>query len=215
MFLGHYAVALGTKRAVPIIGLGTLILAAQWADLLWPILLLAGVERVEIVPGITALSPFDFVHYPITHSLAGIAVWGILLGALYIRRSKAPRPGWILALVVVSHWVLDLLVHRPDLPLAPGTVRVGLGLWNFPAAAVALEAGMFILGVVLYLRATRPTDRTGALALSGLVLLLALIYAGSLVGPVPPNSTAVAVAGLAGWVFVPWGYWVDRHRRPA
>ncbi|HEU5299248.1 MAG TPA: metal-dependent hydrolase, partial [bacterium] len=134
MFLGHYAVAMGAKRAAPAIGLGTLILAAQWADLLWPVLLLAGVERVEIVPGITALSPFDFVHYPITHSLLGIAVWGALFGLLYVRRSKAPRLGWILGLTVVSHWVLDFLVHRPDLPLAPGAMRVGLGLWNLPAA---------------------------------------------------------------------------------
>lgn len=215
MFLGHYAVAMGAKRAAPAIGLGTLILAAQWADLLWPVLLLAGVERVEIVPGITALSPFDFVHYPITHSLLGIAVWGALFGLLYVRRSKAPRLGWILGLTVVSHWVLDVLVHRPDLPLAPGAMRVGLGLWNLPAAAVALEAGLFVLGIVLYLRTTTPTDRTGGLALWSLVLLLSVIYIGSLAGPVPPNSTAIALAGLAGWLFVPWGYWVDRHRRLA
>ncbi|HEU5298010.1 MAG TPA: hypothetical protein VFW08_00825, partial [bacterium] len=128
---------------------------------------------------------------------------------------KAPRLGWILGLTVVSHWVLDFLVHRPDLPLAPGAMRVGLGLWNLPAASVALEAGLFVLGSVLYLRTTTPTDRTGGLALWGLVLLLSVIYIGSLAGPVPPNSTAIALAGLAGWLFVPWGYWIDRHRRPA
>jgi hypothetical protein len=215
MFLGHYAVALGAKRAAPTISLGTWILAAQWTDLLWPLLLLLGVERVAVQPGTAALSPLDFQHYPITHSLLGAALWGALFAVVYARRARAARRGVILGLVVVSHWVLDLLVHRPDLPITPGGIRVGLGLWNVPPIAVTLEGGLFLLGLVLYLRATRPTDRIGSAALGAFVLVLILVYAASLLGPAPRDSTAIAVAALAAWLFVPWGYWIDRHRRAA
>ncbi|HXF82809.1 MAG TPA: hypothetical protein VNN19_08660 [bacterium] len=215
MFLGHYAVALGAKRAAPTISLGALILAAQWTDLLWPVLLLLGVERVAVQPGATALSPLDFQHYPITHSLLGVALWGALFAVLGARRARAARPGVILGLVVVSHWVLDLLVHRPDLPIVPGGVRLGLGLWNVPPVAVILEGGLFVLGLVIYLRATRPTDRIGSAALWTFALGLALVYAVSLLGPAPRDSAAIAAAALAAWLFVPWGYWIDRHRRAA
>lgn len=195
MFLGHYGVAFGAKRAAPRVGLGVLILAAQWADLLWPILLLAGVERVTFTPGITAMNPIDFVHYPISHSLAALIAWGAALGVVYGAATKSRAAGWVVGGVVVSHWLLDLFVHRPDLPIFPGGVRVGLGLWNIPAATIALEAIL--------------------LALWALILFLLIVYVASVVGPPPANTASLATVGLAGWLFVPWGYWIDRHRRPA
>lgn len=215
MFLGHYGVAFGAKRAAPRVGLGVLILAAQWADLLWPILLLVGVERVAFTPGITAMNPLDFVHYPISHSLAALIAWGAALGVVYGAATKSRAAGWVVGGVVVSHWLLDLFVHRPDLPIFPGGVRVGLGLWNIPAATIALEAILLALGVLLYARATAPRDRVGNLALWTLVLFLLIVYVASVVGPPPPNTASLATVGLAGWLFVPWGYWIDRHRRPA
>ena len=141
MFLGHYAVALAAKRAAPRTSLGTLIFAAQWLDELWPILLLAGVERVRIVPGLMAANPLDFVSYPISHSLLMAIVWGAVIGGIYFAVRRYVSGAWIVALAVVSHWVLDLVVHRPDLPVWPGSAtRVGLGLWNSIAVSAAVTS---------------------------------------------------------------------------
>ena len=131
MFLGHFGVAFGAKRYAPTAGLGVLFLAAQFVDVLWPTLLLLGVERVAIVPGITTVTPLDFQHYPVSHSLAAVIGWAALLGGAYYAMFRSRRAAWVIAALVVSHWFLDLVVHRPDLPLAPGhEARLGLGLWN-------------------------------------------------------------------------------------
>jgi hypothetical protein len=215
MFLGHFGVGFGAKRAAPRTSLGTLFLSAQFIDLLWPTLLLAGVERVEIRPGTTAVTPLDFVSYPISHSLAVVLCWGLLFGATYwfVRRYRAGA--WITGAAVVSHWFLDLVVHRPDLPLAPGVAtKVGLGLWNSLGATLAIEGVVFAAGVVIYLRSTVALDRLGRYGMWALVALLALIYAGSIAGPPPPNSRAIAWAGQAQWLLVLFGYWIDRHRSP-
>jgi membrane-bound metal-dependent hydrolase YbcI (DUF457 family) len=160
MFIGHFGVAFALKPAARRVSLGMLFLSAQFVDLLWPVLLLTGAERVEIVPGITRMVPLDFVHYPITHSLVGAAGWAVLVGLMYALVRKYPAGAWVCGLAVLSHWVLDLLVHRPDLPLTPGeSVRLGFGLWNHPVAAIALESAIFIAGLWLYCRATRAADR--------------------------------------------------------
>jgi len=213
MLLGHYAAALGAKRAARGVSLGTLILAAQLLDLLWPFTLLLGLERVRIVPGVTTTNPLDFVHYPITHSLLTAIGWGLLLGLGYyaIRRSRAGAA--VVAVLVVSHWVLDAPMHRPDLPLWPGSdMLVGGGLWNSMPATLAVEFGILAAGVVLYARSTKPRDRTGSIGLWAGLALLAVIYLGSLFGPPPPDERTIAVSALALWLLVPWGYWVDRHR---
>lgn len=215
MFIGHFGVGFGAKAAAPRTSLGTLFLAAQLIDLLWPTFLLLGWERVSIEPGNTRVMPLAFESYPLTHSLLAVILWGLAFGLVYgaIRRYRA---GAIAAgLAVISHWVLDLFVHRPDLPLIPGGTRVGLGLWNSLAATLVLELALFAGGVWIYLRATRAKDRIGSIALWALVALLGVIYAANLFGPPPPSVEAIAWAGHAQWLIVAWGYWIDRHRELA
>lgn len=216
MFIGHIAAGFAAKKAAPAVSLGTLFLACQLADLIWPTLILAGVERMEIRPGITAAVPLDFVHYPYSHSLVAMLLWGAALGLAYklLRRSPWTAP-LVLAGTVLSHWVLDFVSHRPDMPLTwTGPQRLGLGLWNSIPATLTVELLLFGLGVALYQRATVPRDKTGTWALAGLVALLVLIYLGNLFGPPPPSPTAVAWTAQAVWLIVIWGYWIDRHRTP-
>jgi hypothetical protein len=171
-----------------------------------------------VQPGLTVVTPLDFIYYPFSHSLVAAAVWAGAFGAAYagLRRSRA-RTGLVLAVVALSHWFLDALSHRPDVPLtmSAGSARVGLGLWNSLAATVAVEGALFAAGLWLYARATRPADRTGRVALWGLVAFLLVIYAANLFGPPPPSGMAAAWSALAMWLLVAWGYWVDRHRAQA
>jgi hypothetical protein len=189
VFLGHFGLGLAAKRAAPTVSLGTLFLAVQFADSLWPLLLLLGVEHVRIAPGATVVTPLDFYDYPVSHSLLALAAWGLAFGALHfaVRRRRAAA---IHAAGVVSHWVLDVLVHRPDLPVLPWGPHVGLGLWNSVAATVAL-------------------------GLWALLLLVAAVWVGSVLGPPPPSERALALSALAMWLAIPWGYWIDRHRAAA
>jgi hypothetical protein len=213
MFIGHYAVALGAKKISPRISLGTLLLASQFIDLLWPIFLLLGLEHVRIDPGNTVFTPLDFYDYPITHSLLGVLGWSLGFGLVYYAIRRSGRNALILGSLVLSHWVLDLITHRPDLPLIPGMeARVGLGLWNSFPATVVVETALFVVGASLYLSATKARDRVGKYALWSFLLLLVALSVGNMVGPPPPNVQALAVAASGLWLFVLWGYWIDRHR---
>lgn len=213
MFIGHFAVGFGAKRAAPALSLGTLFIACQLADLLWPILVLCGVESVRIAPGITKVTPLDFTSYPYSHSLVSLALLAIMLGAGYRSLRQIPwSAAAVLILVVLSHWVLDAISHRPDMPLGFGPQKVGLGLWSSVAATIAVEGLMFAIGVFLYARATSPRDRTGTWSLAGLVAFLVVIYLLNLFGPPPPSVKAVAWGAMAMWLLVAWGYWIDRHR---
>lgn len=214
MFLGHFGVGFGAKRLAPELSLGTLFLAAQFVDLLWPTLLLLGVEQVAIVPGITRVTPLDFVHYPYSHSLVWVLVWGALFAAVCLLLRRSPRAAVVLGAAVVSHWLLDLIVHRPDLPLYPGDAHpLGMGLWSSVGATLAVELPIFALGLWLYLRATEAVDAIGRWALWGPVGFLLVIYAANLSGPPPPDVTALAWVGQAQWLLIAWAYWIDRHRR--
>jgi hypothetical protein len=215
MFLGHFGVGLAAKRFAPRASLGTLFLGAQFVDLLWPTLLLLGVERVSISPGATAVTPLDFSHYPISHSLLAVVGWAVLIGGAHLALRGAKREALVVALLVISHWLLDALVHRPDLPLTPaGESRVGLGLWNSLPATLLLEMSVFLLGVWLYSRVTQARDGVGRWGYLGLVVFLLLIYAGNLLGEPPPGAAAIAWVGQAQWLLVLWGYWLDKHREP-
>jgi len=217
VFLGHFAVAFALKRAAPEVKLGTAVVAAQLLDVIWPVLVLLGWETAAVVPGITVVTPFDFISYPYSHSLLLAALWALLFGWAYWRRSASPRAAAWLAAAVLSHWVLDALSHRPDLPLAPGmAAKVGLGLWYSLPATLAVEAGMFAVGLALYLSATRARDRIGLWALWGYVALLLASYGGAVFGPPPPDVSAVVLTGIAGMLLLLlWAYWIDRHREPA
>ena len=215
MFIGHFAVAFAAKRAAPRTSLGVLVAAAQLLDLVWPVLVLAGIERVRVEPGNTAFTPLDFVSYPWSHSLLTAAAWSGLAGAVYWLAARYCRGAWVVGLAVFSHWLLDFISHRPDLPLYPGSgTFAGLGLWNSVAGTVAVEAAMFAGGVWLYAAETRGKDRIGRIGFRAFVAFLAATYIMNLAGPPPPNGQAVAAAGLAAYLFVIWAAWFDRHRTP-
>jgi membrane-bound metal-dependent hydrolase YbcI (DUF457 family) len=215
MFLGHYALAFGAKRVAPAVSLGTLFMACQFADLLWPTLVMLGLEIVEIDPGNTLVTPLNFVKYPYSHSLVMLLVWSVVFTLLYFAIRRGRAGAITVGVLVFSHYVLDVITHRPDMPVTiDGATRLGMGLWNYPGTTLATESAMFIIGATLYASVTRERDRIGKLGLSALVATLVAIYFAALWGPPPPNSQSVAIAGHLSWLFVLWAYWVDRHRQP-
>jgi hypothetical protein len=215
MFVGHFATAYAAKRLVPGASLGTLFAAAQLPDLVWPWLLLAGVEGATIAPGDTAFTPLRFDQYPLSHSLLTVAAWGAAFGAVHFWRKRRFRDALVLAALAVGHWVLDFVSHRPDMPLWPGGPRLGLGLWNSVPATIAVELTMFAAGLWLALSATRGRDRFGGWGFTGLAALLLLIYAANVTSPPPPNIETVGWAGvIGGFLLVALAAWTDRHREP-
>ncbi len=215
MFIGHFAVGFAAKRWAPRTSLAVLMIAPLLADMIWPVLVLLGVELVRIVPGNTVMQPLVFDSYPWSHSLLFDGVWAAAFGGAVYAVSRDRAAALVVAAGVLSHWVLDVISHAPDMPLWPGGPRLGLGLWNSPAGTVAAEVLLFVAGVTLYARATRAKDRVGTLALWSLVGLLALLYLASVMSPPPPGIGPVAWTGIvAGIVFPAWAYWIDRHRVP-
>jgi hypothetical protein len=215
MFIGHFALGLAAKRATPRLSLALLFAAAQFADLLWPVLVFLGVEQVRIDAGNTAFTPLDFASYPYSHSLLLLGGWGIVLGLLFrgFVRDKLVLP--VVFLLVVSHWVLDFVTHRPDLPLFPGGPRAGLGLWNSIPGTLVVETLLYAAGLWIYSRTTRPRDRVGRWAFAGLAVFLMVAYLASLASGPPPSVTAViAAAGPGGGLLLLWARWLDRHRDP-
>lgn len=216
MFIGHYALALAAKRAAPRTSLGTLFAAASLADLLWPVFLLLGWEQAHIVPGPNPFLTLWLDSIPISHSLITLIGWGVLFAFLYRMRTGDGRGTLVVALLVVSHWVLDFVTHRPDMPLYPGGAPLGLGLWNSVAGTLIVEGVMFVAGLWLYVGATHARDRTGSYGFWTLIALLVLSYVGSLYSPPPPTLVALSIGGIIfGWLFVGWAAWADKHREPA
>ena len=212
MFIAHFGVAMAAKKVAPQPSLGTLILGAQFLDGIWPVFALLGWEQVSIVPGITAASPLDFTFYPYTHSLLASVVWGTLLALAYYAVRRDRNGALWLGALVVSHWLLDWIAHRPDLPLWPGGPRVGLGLWYSLSATLITEFALFAVGAWIYASVTRARDALGGVLLWAFVIVLGALYLAALFGPPPPSPAALAASGLAGWLLVAWGYWIDRHR---
>lgn len=213
MFIGHFAVAFAAKSIKPQASLGTYFLAVQFVDLLWPTLLLLNLESVAIVPGITEMTPLDFISYPYTHSLLMAFVWSTLFFALTYSFRKDFTLALIVGLCVGSHWVLDFITHRPDLPLTLSeTTKVGLSLWNNRNATVLLEATMIIGTLSMYLQATNPVDKIGSIGMWSLVTFLVIVHIGNAFGPPPPDVATIAWGGQLGWLIVIWAYWIDAHR---
>ncbi len=213
MFIGHNAVAFAAKRAAPRTSLGTLTAAAVLLDLIWPVLVILAVEHFQIRPGITAFSPFDFTYYPWSHSLVMSLVWSILFGALYFAVTRYGGGAVVVGLLVFSHWALDFIVHRPDLPLYPGGPKVGLGLWSSVAGTIIVESFLYIAGVWIYLRTTRAGDRLGNILAWVLIIFLAVVYVASMKPPAPETPPkAIAWGAQAVWLIIALAWWADRYR---
>ena len=215
MFLGHFAVGFAAKRAAPRISLGWLVAAPLLLDLLWPVFVLLGWERVSVVPGDTAFTPLRFDAYPITHSLLTATGWAALFGAACWVACRDRRGAVVVALGVLSHWVCDAIVHRPDLPLYPGGPLVGLGLWNSVPATIGLEVTAFVTGALIYTRSAGPRRGAARLAWGGLLVFLAASFLAAAFGPPPPSAAAGAATALAAWLFPVWAWWLDRGRGAA
>jgi hypothetical protein len=213
MFIGHFALGFAAKRATPHVPLAMLFTAACFADLLWPLLVAFGVEQVAIAPGITRVTPLDFISYPYSHSLVFLILWGVVVAWLYQQTSGHRGAFLVVGSLVVSHWVLDFVTHRPDMPLYPGGARFGLGLWNSLAGTAIVEVAMFAAGVWIYARATRARDAIGRWSFMALVVFLLAAYAANLTSPPPPSVQALYIFAIIGTaVLLVWAWWLDLHR---
>ena len=217
MFAGHYGPSLAIRAVRPQVPLWLLFIAAQLVDIAWATLVLAGVEKVRIVPGYTAASPLDLYYMPYTHSLVAAVFWS--LGLAIACKGLFRRWEWAAAIaigaVVFSHWLLDLMVHRPDLPLYDNAAKVGLGLWNFLVLSFVVEALVLGAGLMLYLRRTRPVTAVGRHGPAVFAAAMLAIQGGMLFVPPPPSSTALATSALASYLlFAAIAGWIDGQRVP-
>ncbi len=210
MFIGHFALGLLTKKDTSLPSLAMMFIAVQLLDLIWPVLVLFGLESLSIDPGNTKLTHLDFEYYPYSHSLLAAFIWSILLGVVYLLFTKNKRGSLILGGLVMSHWVLDFITHRPDLPLSPfSEAKVGLGLWNYPVLEILLEISIFGLGVYLYQKSPNVKRKT---AFWLLVVFLFTIHLMNLFGPPPPNTMAVAWSANLMWLIILWAWWIEKKR---
>ncbi len=212
MYIGHFAPALAAAAASPDAPrLGTLFVAAQLVDLAFFMLLTFGVEDLRVVPGITAMNPMDLYHMPYTHSLLGTALWGLAFGAIVWRATGHRAAAAWATMVVLSHWLLDLVTHRPDLTLAGGPPKLGLGLWDYPLIAMPLELGLLALAFWFYLRRTNGPLGPPLILLATLLLFQAINW----FGPQPKEySVTLPLAALLSYgVLIALAHWVGKTRR--
>lgn len=214
MFLGHYGLAFGLKKHAPKTSLGLLVITTLFLDLLWPIFLGVGLEVVHIEPGITKVTPLNFFYYPFSHSLFAAIFWSVVVGGIYFLKTTQKKTSLVLGFGVLSHWLLDLLVHRPDLPIgiSPSSHYLGLGIWNSLPWTVVFELIFFIAGLYVYIKNTTPKDKKGQYGVWVLGLLLLVTYAGAIFGPPPPSEKVIALSANAQWLYVLLSFWVDKHR---
>jgi len=213
MFVGHTAMALAAKARTPQVSLGWLVAAAFALDLLWPVFLLLGIERVSIVPGATAFNALVFDSYPWSHSLLLACAWALCAAAVARALGMAIGGAGLIAALVLSHWILDWVSHVPDLPLWPGrSPLLGLALWNSVFWSLLVEGAIYLVGIAIYLRSTRAVDRTGSIAFWTFILVCAAMWASSPWSPPPPSPQALAWFAFGSWLLVAWAAWSDRHR---
>ena len=216
MFVGHYAASLALKRFEKRASLGVLFLAVQFVDIVFFPLVLLGVERLNIVENFTQATHFELEYMPYTHSLAAFLIWSGLAYAFFRWVVVKSKPvALIVALAVMSHWLLDVIVHTPDLPLwSDSSLKLGLGLWNNAVATYVLEAVLLLAGLWLYLSATTAVTNAGRYAMSIFVVLLILVNIPNIFGPLQGDSKVVlAVTALAAYLlFAAVAFWLDRKR---
>ena len=218
MFVGHYGVAFVLRSIEKKVPLWLLFLAVQGVDVLWCALVLAGIEKVSIVPGLNPSTPLSFDYYPYTHSLMAAVGWSAVAFGLYrvaTRYQGSPRPAFILALAVASHWFLDLIVHSPDLDLTDESFKVGLGLWDHPMAETVLELAIFFGGLAYYLSRSRELTRNRRVAAIVLCVLLAGLQVGSNAKP-PPSVGIMVISGLCLYLaLVLAAFFIERPKKSA
>jgi hypothetical protein len=197
---------------------GALFIAVQLLDVGWSVLVFFGVEKVRIVPGITASNPFDLYYMPFTHSLVAALAWsiaGILLARFPLGVRDWAGSFWIGA-AVFSHWVLDVVVHRRDMPLYDDTAKIGFGIWNYPIIALSLEALLLFGGMIIYLRRTRPLSNVGKFGPPAFGIVMLIVQAYIFFGPPPVSPVAAAATALVSYVvFAAVAEWLDRKREVA
>ena len=215
MFVGHYALGLATKQLAPRTSLGALIAAPILLDLLWPIFLLVGWEFVTIQPNPNPFLRLQFDSYPISHGLVAVIGWATLFASIYFGFARYLVGAITIWFGVISHWLLDYVVHRPDLPLSAGGGRLlGLGLWNRPKITMTIELVMFAGGILIYLRATKAKNAIGNFAFWFFALALVGLYAAVIFAPPPTSVRKLAIGTMFSWLFVAWAWWLDRNREP-
>ncbi len=216
MFVGHYGVSFVAKAHRREIPLWLLFIAVQLIDVFWAIFVLIGIEKVRIVPGYTASSLLDLYYFPYTHSLLGAALWSIAFGVICVFIYRWNRAaGLILGLAVFSHWVLDLLVHRPDLALWDSQMKMGFGLWNYKWPEFILEVLLLFIGIYIYMRSTRPNRNTGRYGFIVFGIVMLVIQASQFFTPPPPSGSAVAISALFAYIlFAAIAAWLERKRVP-
>jgi hypothetical protein len=210
MLIGHYGAAFALKSAERKVSLGVLFVATQFVDILWIVLVMAGVEKVRLSPNTDV--PIEFTSYPWSHSLLMCIVWAaaafLLVRLLPIYKGPHhTRAALVVAACVLSHWFLDLPMHRPDLPIGLHGPYVGFGIWNSPTLGILVEAATLIAGFWIYVRRA-PRANYGLLVLT-LFLVMVLII--NTYGPPPRDVATLASSGLAFYVFVAAAaWWLDR-----
>ncbi len=214
MFIGHFAPAFVAKTLDREIPLWVLVLAAQLLDLIWAGFLLLGIERIAIQPGITAANPLDLVFVPFSHSLVAVGIWALVAAMGYgnfVQYGRVRGSPWLVGAVVLAHWFLDLLVHRPDLPLIGTSMKVGLGLWAFPIPSLLLELGLFFGALWWWYRRATPLTARLRYGLIALAVVLCAMQLAAAFGPPPPSVKVVAVSGaLSPIVITAIVYWLER-----
>ncbi|HEX4169410.1 MAG TPA: hypothetical protein VHZ55_28445 [Bryobacteraceae bacterium] len=216
MLVGHFAVGLVAKRCEPKVSLGTFVLAALLADLLWCLFLIVGLEHVRFKAGNGVASYMTAENIELSHSLAMDGLWAASFAGIYFLRRRSAVGAGILFFVVLSHWLLDFLSHGPDMPLIPGFQKyLGLNLWASIPASLVVEGGIWIVAVILFARVTRPRNSLGVYLYWVVVVVLTLTWYNNLAGPPPRSPQAAPFASLVFFsLAVAWAYWMNSLRPP-
>lgn len=210
MFVGHYSAGFALKAIRPQVPLWVLLLAVQAVDVGWGLLVLGGIEKVRVIPGFLAGSPLDLYYMPYTHSLLATLIWSAAAALLYRlwRRGDGAAAALVVGAAVGSHWLLDLLVHAPDLPLYDNAVKVGLGLWAYKWPELTLELLLVLAAAAVYARVC-PQHTRRAWVLAGALCVVQIAHT---LGPYPPSGAAVAVSALTLYLLLAWaGAWVEKR----
>jgi hypothetical protein len=219
MFIGHFGVGLALKRADKTLSLGLLFIAVQLSDLIYGVTLLTGAEKISIIAGANPLTSVEYIFFPYSHSLVATLLWAGLVALIFIiapfksslRKSKTAM---VMGTAVLSHFILDAIVHNPDLDLlGNGAYKIGLGLWNYPFASYLVEALLMITGLWIYLRTTKSIAFSGKYGLPILSVILLTLNAVNTFGPPITSTEYFAITMLTVYLAtIAAAFWLDRKR---